>query len=133
MFQKDLGSHVEDLVAVKANRGVAMTRLMKIENRFRLLKAQIEEALQKKLSPSLELFREYELVRNALSRIKSPSLALARLEDLEMHQLFCYICLKCGHIAKRLNDKPESTVRCPLCGHDVLYWNSLELEVEARR
>lgn len=110
-----------------------MTRLAKIEERFRFLEAEMYETLQKKEVPSLELVREHKVVRNAILRLKSPSLALARKVDLEMHRLFCYVCLKCGHIIRRLNCQPENTVHCPKCGHDVLYWSSLELEVEARR
>lgn len=110
-----------------------MSRLEKVEARFRLLKAEICETVQKEELPSLELVREYEVFRNALLRLGSPSLALAPKEDLEMYQPFCYVCLRCGHIIKRRNYQPENRVHCLLCGYDVQYWSWLELEVEARR
>jgi len=43
-----------------------------------------------------------------------------------------YVCLSCGWILLEKDSKPEDQVRCPKCGHDVLFWKRVE-EKEANR
>jgi DNA-directed RNA polymerase subunit RPC12/RpoP len=44
-----------------------------------------------------------------------------------------YICSFCGWILIEPDSKPEDQVRCPKCGHEVMFWKKVEDEVESRR
>ena len=110
-----------------------MTRLEKIGQRLLLLEAEVRESVENGRTPSQELLREFEGVKTAKAKFGSPSLAMARREDVQMYQLFRYVCTNCGFIVEMRSYQSEATLRCLLCGHNVVFWCRIEAEIEARR
>lgn len=110
-----------------------MTRVEKIGQRLLLLEAEIRDGEEIGRTPSQELLREFEGVKTAKAKFGSPSLAIARREDVQMYQLFRYVCTDCGFIVEMTGYQSEATLRCPLCGHNVLFWSRMEADIEDRR